>query len=344
MAIGTQQLALNPPAESLQEFKAEMNNYTAEYGRAGGGFIVMTTRGGTNEFHGAGYEFFRNDAMDARPFFARNLAPLRYNIFGTSLGGPIARNKSFFFFNYEGARRRDGVTYSNDDVPHPIETTGDFSNRAGLTLRDPMGDVFPNNVIPQDRIDPLARRVVGLYPTPNVPGDLSRAPANNFVNNASNGLDQNFFTGKWDHTMGDADRLSVRFMHVQAPQNIPAVYPNEFADPRAGVRENRHHNTTVNWIHNFSPTVINEFRFNWGDRLHINRSAARNSGQKRRLRHPGRESRVIRPLQRQRADELGARQPGAHPDPDPHDRARAEPDHGAGGPPDQVRLHLALLT
>lgn len=287
MAIGTQQLALNPPAESLQEFKAEMNNYTAEYGRAGGGFIVMTTRGGTNEFHGAGYEFFRNDAMDARPFFARDLAPLRYNIFGTSLGGPIARNKSFFFFNYEGARRRDGVTYSNDDVPHPIETTGDFSNRAGLTLKDPMGDVFPNNVIPQDRIDPLARRVVGLYPAPNVAGDLSAAPANNFVNNASNGLDQNFFTGKWDHTMGDADRLSVRFMHVQAPQNIPAVYPNEFADPRAGVRENRHHNTTVNWIHNFSPTVINEFRFNWGDRLHINRSAARNSGQNGEFGIPG---------------------------------------------------------
>lgn len=279
MAIGTQQLALNPPAESLQEFKAEMNNYSAEYGRAGGGFIVMTTRSGTNDMHGAVYEFFRNDAMDARSFFARDLAPLRYNIFGGSLGGPIAENKSFFFFNYEGARRRDGVTYSNDDVPHPIETTGDFSSRAGLTLMDPIGgSPFPNNVIPQERIDPLARQIVGLYPAPNVPGDLARAPANNYVNNASNGLDQNFFTAKWDQNMGENDRLSVRFMHVEAPQNIPAVYPNEFADPRAGIRENRHHNTTVNWIHNFSPTMINEFRFNWGDRLHINRSAARNSG------------------------------------------------------------------
>ena len=139
MAIGTQQLGLNPPAESLQEFKAETSNYSAEFGRAGGGFIVMTTRSGTNEYHGAAYEFFRNDAMDARSFFAADKAPLRYNIFGGSIGGPIAKNKSFFFFNYEGARRRDGVTYSGDDVPHAIEKTGDFSNRSGLTLTDPMG-------------------------------------------------------------------------------------------------------------------------------------------------------------------------------------------------------------
>jgi len=287
MSIGTQQLALNPPAESLQEFKAEQNNYSAEYGRAGGGFIVMTTRGGTNEYHGAAYEFFRNNVMDARSFFAAERAPLRYNIFGTSVGGPIAKNKSFFFFNYEGARRRDGVTYSSDDVPHAIEKTGDFSNRAGLELLDPLSGVtgdqstwtpFANNIIPQGRLDPIGRQVAALYPDPNVSGDLTRAPANNFVNNASNALNQNFFTGKWDHNLGDNDRLSVRFMHVQAPQTIPAVFPNEFADPRGGIRENRHHNTTVNWVHNFSPTVINEFRFNWGDRKHINRAFARNSG------------------------------------------------------------------
>ncbi len=278
MAIGTQQLGLNPPAESLQEFKAEVNNYSAEFGRAGGGFILMTTRGGTNDFHGAVYEFFRNNAMDARSFFAKETAPLRYNIFGGSLGGPVRKNKSFFFFNYEGARRRDGVTYSGDDVPHVIEKSGDFSQRAGLSLKDPTGGVFPNNVIPPSRIDPIAAQLIQLYPDPNVPGDVASKPANNYVNNASNGLDQNYYTAKWDHNVSEADRVSVRFMHVTAPQNIPGVYPHDFADPRAGIRKNRHHNTTVNWIHNFSPTMINEFRFNWGDRLHINRSAARNSG------------------------------------------------------------------
>ena len=278
MSIGTQQLALNPPAESLQEFKAEMSNYSAEFGRAGGGFIVMTTRSGTNEYHGALYEFFRNNAMDARSFFAPDVAPLRYNIFGGSIGGPIKKNKSFIFFNYEGSRQRNGVTYSSDDVPNIPEKLGDFSNIANLTLKDPMGGTFANNIIPGTRIDRIGGQIAKLYPDPNVASPLNRQPANNYVNNASNALNQDYFTTKWDHNISQNDRISVRFVHVQAPETIPAVFTNEFADPRAGTRENRHHNTTVNWIHNFSPTVINEFRFNWGDRKHINRSAGRFSG------------------------------------------------------------------
>ncbi|MEZ5391714.1 MAG: carboxypeptidase-like regulatory domain-containing protein [Bryobacterales bacterium] len=99
MSIGVQQLALNPPAESLQEFKAEMNNYSAEYGRAGGGFILMTTRSG-NQRPPAAYEFFRNNAMDARPFFATETS----HCYTTSSARPSAdrSSKSFFFFNYEG--------------------------------------------------------------------------------------------------------------------------------------------------------------------------------------------------------------------------------------------------
>ena len=278
MSIGVPQLALNPPAESLQEFKAEMSNYSAEFGRAGGGLIVMTTRSGTNEFHGALYEFFRNNAMDARSFFAPRTAPLRYNIFGGSIGGPIQKNKSFIFFNYEGSRQRNGRTYSNDTVPNVPERSGDFSNVANLTLRDPMGGTFANNIIPQSRIDRIGQAVANLYPDPNIASPLTRLPANNFVNNASDALEQNYFTTKWDHNISNNDRVSVRFVHVTAPETVQAVFPNEFADPRAGIRENRHHNTTVNWIHNFGPTHINEFRFNWGDRKHINRSAGRFSG------------------------------------------------------------------
>ncbi len=278
MSIGVPQLALNPPAESLQEFKAEMSNYSAEFGRAGGGLIVMTTRSGTNEYHGALYEFFRNNAMDARSFFAPRTAPLRYNIFGGSIGGPIAKNKSFIFFNYEGSRQRNGVTHSGDTVPVPQNRTGDFSNVDGLMLRDPMGGTFANNIIPNTRIDRIGQAVANLYPNPNMPGPANRLPANNFVNNASNALEQNYFTTKWDHNISTNDRISVRFVHSRAPETIMAVFPNEFADPRAGTRENRHHNTTVNWIHNLAPTHINEFRFNWGDRKHINRSAGRFSG------------------------------------------------------------------
>ena len=273
MSLGIAQLGLNPPAESLQEFKAEQNNYSAEYGRAGGGFIVMTTRSGTNDYHGAAYEFFRNEKLDTRTFFAADRAPLRYNIFGGSFGGPIAKDRTFFFFNYEGGRRRDGVTYSSDDVPHVPETRGDFSNRTDVTVRDPQtGDPFPNNIIPQNRIDPLGQAFANLYPAPNVESDITRAPANNFVNNTSNALTQDFYTGKVDHNISESDRMYVRFMYSRGPQSIAAVYPNEFADPRGGDRENEHTNVTGSWVHNFSPTLIQDFRMNWGRRKHINRA------------------------------------------------------------------------
>ena len=174
-------------------------------------------------------------------------------------------------------------------------------------------------------------------------GDITRAPANNYRNNASNGLDQNYYTPSGTNNISDIDRVSVRFMHVKAPQNIPAVYPNDFADPRAGIRQNRHHNTTVNWIHNFSPTIINEFRFNWGDRLHINRSAAREFRQERRFRHRRRQPGIVCAHQRQRVDASRARQSRAAPDAYPHDRDQPESDLDPRFSPDQVRLQLALL-
>ena len=154
-----------------------------------------------------------------------------------------------------------------------------FSNRTDVAVRDPLtGDPFPGNIIPQSRIDPVGRAIANLYPAPNQAGDLSRAPRNNFVNNASNALTQDFYTGKVDHNFGANDRAYGRFMFSRNPQGIAAVYPNEFADPRAGTRANRHTNVTGSWIHHFTPTLIQDVRVNWGRRLHINRSAGRNSG------------------------------------------------------------------
>ncbi len=100
----------NPPVEAMQEFKVEAIGYPAEIGRTTGGFISMTTRSGTNQFHGVLYEFLRNNAMDARPFFSPGLFPRKYNVFGATIGGPIRKDKTHFFFSYEGTRRRDGVT------------------------------------------------------------------------------------------------------------------------------------------------------------------------------------------------------------------------------------------
>ncbi len=279
MALGIAQLNLNPPVESLREFKVESNNYAAEFGRTGNGLIIMSTRSGTNDMHGALYHNFRNDKLDARTFFAPSIAPLRYNIFGGSAGGPIKRDRTFFFVNYEGQRRSDGVTIANTDVPHAIEARGDFSNRSSFALKDPLtGEAFENNVIPPSRIDPLGRAFVGLYPEPNAASPLSSAPRDNFVKNVANRGVSDFTTVKVDHNFGPSDRISSRFSYVSAPAQPEPVYPNKFADFRASDQTRSNLVSTSTWNHNFTTTMVNEFRYTFGNRTFTTRGLGTNSG------------------------------------------------------------------
>jgi hypothetical protein len=284
MALGVAQLSLNPPNEALQEFKAIVNSYSAEFGRTGGGLILMTTRSGTNDFHGAAYEWLRNDALNTRTFFAPSKAPLRFNIFGASLGGPIVKNKTFFFYNYEGGRRRTGVTVTSN-VPRPPEVNGDFSARSDIRILDPAtragttpATPFANNIIPASRIDPVGRAFAALYPAPNVPDDPTRAPSNNFRANTSDKLTQDFHTVRIDHEISENDRLSGRLSYVTAPTEQAAVFPVAEADPRAGINENRHANFIVTWQRTIRTNLINDFKYMYGNRMHINRGAGTGSG------------------------------------------------------------------
>ena len=267
-AIGIAILAVNPPAESLREFKVELNSTSAEYGRSGGGFIFMTTKAGTNAYHGALYEFLRNDTLDARTFFAPGKAPLRLNIFGGSIGGPIKKDKTFFFFNYEGTRRRDGRTFANDDVPHAPEVGGDFSNRVDTTILDPLtGDPFPNNIIPSSRIDPLGQRIARLYPAPNRAGnDITRAPRDNFRANVSDPLTQNRYTARVDHNFSSSDRLFGRYSRYPSHSIRQERFPDRFADPWAGTSDADMKSIAFSWFHSFSPTLMNDFRYTWRNR------------------------------------------------------------------------------
>ena len=279
MALGIAQLNLNPPVESLREFKVESNNYAAEFGRSGNGLIIMSTRSGTNNLHGALYHNFRNDKLDARTFFAPRIAPLRYNIFGGSVGGPIKKDKSFFFVNYEGQRRSDGVTIANTDVPHPVEVQGDYSGRAGFDLKDPLtGEPFQNNMIPQSRMDPLGRAFAALYPAPNAPSPLTAAPRDNYVKNVANRGISDFTTVKVDHNFSAKDRISTRFSNVNAPAEPEPVYPNEFADFRASKQTRSNLVSTSTWNHSFTPTMINEFRYTFGNRTFTTRGLGTGSG------------------------------------------------------------------
>src|SRR6185437_10467577 len=147
MRMGIGQINLDPPVEAIQEVKVLTNNYSAEYGASAGGVIVETTKSGTNQFHGSGYEFLRNNAFDAPGFFApvdngAKVSPeLRYNVFGATAGGPIIKDKTFFFFSYEGQRLRTGGT-DTLTVPTALQRAGNFSqtfNAAGklIPIYDP---------------------------------------------------------------------------------------------------------------------------------------------------------------------------------------------------------------
>ena len=279
MTLGFPLITLNPSAETIQEFKIEGNNFSAEFGRAGSGLINMTTRSGTNNFHGAGYEFLRNDKLDARSFFARQKVPLKSNIFGASLGGRIRKDRTFFFSNYEGTRRNIGQTISNTSVPHPAEKLGDFSARRDLTLLDPVSrSPFPGNRIPTTRIDPISAKLVKFYPDPNTASnDITRAPLNNFLTNVADTTAVNSVTTRVDHMFNDNNRIYGRFNYILTKIVSGNVYPTSFSDFRANEQRTKSAAYAGNWTRNLKPNLINDLRGNFTDRSNFVEAASGNS-------------------------------------------------------------------
>ena len=155
-----------PSVDAIQEFKVVTSPYSAEYGRAPGAAISVTTKSGTNAFRGSAYEYNRNDRFNSIDFFTkRQGAPkpnYNMNSFGGNLGGPIVRNRAFFFGDYEGTRLNQGVTRQTV-VPTDLERQGIFSS----AIKDPVtGQPFSGNRIPTDRIDPVAARIMALKMNP----------------------------------------------------------------------------------------------------------------------------------------------------------------------------------
>lgn len=212
---------LKTNVDAIQEFKVQTSNYSAEFGRSGGAVINATIKSGTNEFHGTAFEFLRNSALDARGYFepaGQPKAPFRQNQFGGTLGGPIWRNKTFFFMDYQGTRVGTSQT-DISTVPTVAEIGGDFSallsNGAqifnpqstttvnGQTVRSP----FAGNIIPPSQLDPLSQALAGLYPAPNVPGALT----NNYVVNAPGKEQVDQADARVDHSLSERQQLFARF-------------------------------------------------------------------------------------------------------------------------------------
>jgi hypothetical protein len=168
-------LLVFPSIDSIQEFRVERNSFSAEYGQAQGAVINLITKGGSNQFHGAGFEFFRSDKLNATDFFLNRSgqpkAQLKYNNYGFNFSGPIKKNKIFFFWNEEWRRENRGVVLSAK-VPTAAERVGDFSGALTDPLpHDPLtGLPFPGNKIPANRLSPAGLAIVQFFPLPNTTG------------------------------------------------------------------------------------------------------------------------------------------------------------------------------
>ncbi len=277
IALEVPQALFNPPVEAVQELRIEQSAYSAEFGNSSSGVITMTTKSGTNRFAGSLYENLRNDKLDARAYFADSKPPLRWNVFGGSVGGPAIKSRTFFFSHAEWQKQRIGVV-RNLTVPTPEQVRGDFSrltDAAGVLTRiyDPATynpatrtrTPFPGNIIPSSRIDPVGGKIASYFPAPTkAPTNL--AGANNFNRNAVSALNITTWTSKVDHIFNDRDRMSVRYVLHDFPTFITPAYDEPAADPNASNSERTAHSLLINETHSFSPTILNDFRFNWQPR------------------------------------------------------------------------------
>jgi hypothetical protein len=261
---------VDPNPDALGEFKILTNNYEAEYGRTAGGIINQVIKSGTNSFHGDLFEFFRNDALNARNYFLPAVTPFKRNTFGGTLGGPIRKDKTFFFLSYQGVRRHEGEVAPILAVLSPAERTGDFSALLPDTqLFDPIsGDPYANNQVPVSPV--IANYINKFLPLPNLPN-------NNFVSSPIEVDREDQGIVRIDHRIGEKDTVSASYIIDDLSENFPFQIING-ASSGGNVPVGSGFNTlirtqlgSISWIHNFSPTVLNEFVFGG------NRSASLNA-------------------------------------------------------------------
>jgi hypothetical protein len=261
---------LHTSVDAIQEFKIQTSSYSAEFGRSGGAVINAVIKSGTNAYHGDVFEFFRNSALDARSYFELAGTPkasFKQNQFGATLGGPIIKDKLFWFGDYQGTSLRDPFTYIST-VPTAAERTGDFSGGGYSTIYDPATynaatgtrTAFAGNVIPTGRIDPLAQAFVNLYPMPNASGIRNNyviTPVEPYL------LNQGDFRG--DYHQSDVNqyffRYSISGLTYLQPQRLPGLANGQ----SGGYGFEDTMGASLGQTHTFSPTTVNEFRagFNW---------------------------------------------------------------------------------
>jgi hypothetical protein len=267
---------LIPPLEAIQTVDVSTSNHSVDLGRGAGAVSNVILKSGTNQFHGSLYEFVQNGDFDSRNFFQPSVAAVHYNYFGGTIGGPIRKNKLFFFADF--LRTTDHEANANTEtIPSPLSRTGDLSEAlagsnpalvydpaTGTTSTGVGRTPFPNNVIPTSRLNPIALKILALVPNPNEFPYSTLAPSNNYFALLPFTKDTTFTDGKVDYTIGEKDHLSGRFSFqkpvvYQAPIFGPAGGDANGAFEGTGIQKT--YSSGINWTHLFTPNLLNEFRF-----------------------------------------------------------------------------------
>lgn len=268
-SVGT--IKVFPNMESIAEFKVQTGNYDAEFA-SGGAVVNVITRAGTNQIHGSMFEFFRNDALDARQFFDHQKPQLQQNQFGFSISGPLRRDRTFFFGDYQGLRIHSATT-SILTEPTAAMRSGDFSSYPG-TIYDPATydptansrSQFGDNIIPPDRIDQIAKNLLAIFPLPNLPG-----VSNNLLIDPLQVVVQDQFDIRVDQTLSDRGTMFARYTYGRADINYPAtpvlqgvaINPLAFAQGTAtsGSLDVNHapsQQATIQEVHRLTANITNE--------------------------------------------------------------------------------------
>ena len=304
------QVAFFPVVEAIQEFKVEVNSPPAEFGRFNGGVVNLTTKSGTNDFHGSAFEFLRNEKLNARNLFAPataanpNKPVFRRNQFGFVLGGPIVSNRTFFFTDYQGTRQliarvristvptlaqRAGNFSSSLGAPLFFQANGSIATNAtanpvnvvdtnGNTIQARLGQIFrpsdhrayAGNMIPANTFDAVSALLLQRYPAPT-----STGAANNFTRIGNESDDQDQFDVRLDHRFSSRDQIFGRFSYfkdITAPVTPLPDGSGNITTGATGLTDTRAQSFAANYVHVFSSSLLNELRVGY-TRRSIDRAA-----------------------------------------------------------------------
>jgi hypothetical protein len=257
--IGT--ILVKPSVEAVHEMRIQTNLYSAEIGRTAGGVVNVITKSGTNTLHGSVYDFIRHQQFDAKGLFDAQKLPYRHSQLGGSVGGPLRRNHAFFFADYERLSVTQGQNFVGT-VPTRAMIGGNFAGVARIF--DPLTTVcagnscarteFADAQIPMNRIDPVARRILALYPEPT-----NDQLANNYVTSGNRTLKQHTADGRLDIRMSESGLLFGRYSYAV----LKAYQPAALAFGGSSTSDQESHGAQLNYVHTISDRALVEYRGGW---------------------------------------------------------------------------------